>query len=296
MRVLFFGSQGWIGKQFTEVLKECGVHVIETSTRADDELRVERDIIFHAPTHLVCFVGRTHGEGINTIDYLEKPGKLRDNLRDNLYSPAFLAMMAFKYDLHMTYLGTGCIFSSSDPENSNYTEEDAPDFFGSSYSTVKGFTDRFMHILPKTVLNLRIRMPITDFMHDRNFITKLVKYEKICSIPNSMTVLHDMFPIIHDMMSKHTTGTFNMTNPGIISHDEVLGMYREIVDPEFTWTNFSSEEQGKVIKSERSNNQLSNDKLLSLYPLTPNIADSVKTCMMAIKTKRDRRDLLGARA
>ena len=63
-----------------------------------------------------------------------------------------------------------------------FTEESLPNFFGSSYSIVKGFTDRMMHMFENNTLNLRIRMPITASSNKRNFITKIVSYEKICSI------------------------------------------------------------------------------------------------------------------
>ena len=45
-----------------------------------------------------------------------------------------------------------------------------PNFFGSSYSVVKGFTDRLMKLYDENVLNLRIRMPITGEQNSRNFI------------------------------------------------------------------------------------------------------------------------------
>ena len=40
------------------------------------------------------------------------------------------------------------------------------------------------------------------------------------------------------LMDKLHTGTLNFTNPNVISHDEILEMYKEIVDPNFTWKNF----------------------------------------------------------
>lgn len=41
-----------------------------------------------------------------------------------------------------------------------------------------------------------------------------------------------------------------------MSHNEILAMYRDYVDPEFKWSNFSIEEQAKVIVAPRSNNLL----------------------------------------
>jgi 3,5-epimerase/4-reductase len=161
-------------------------------------------------------------------------------------------------------------------------ETDNPDFFGSSYSIVKGFTDRLMRLYPNT-LNLRIRMPIVDFHHSRNFITKITQYEKICSMPNSMTVLSDFYPIILDMMKNKEVGTMNLVNPGLITHNEILEMYKEIVDPEFTWTNFSIEEQNQILKSKRSNNHLDTSKLEKLYPSILPIHYSVRNCLLKYK-------------
>lgn len=47
----------------------------------------------------------------------------------------------------------------------------------------------------KNVLILRVRMPISDDLSPRNFITKISKYEKVVNIPNSMSVLYDLLPI-----------------------------------------------------------------------------------------------------
>lgn len=286
MKLLIFGHNGWIGSQFINILETETIEFASATCRADDEDAVEEEIIKTKPTHIVSFIGRTHGPGFSTIDYLEQPGKLQDNIRDNLYSPLVLAILSRKYDIHLTYLGTGCIFSQEDPSSKSYSEDDKPDFFGSSYSIVKGFTDRIMHLFPDNVLNLRIRMPITDTMHPRNFITKIVNYEKICSIPNSMTVLSDILPIVVDMISKSTTGTFNMVNPGIIEHDEILKMYRETVDEDFTWANFTISEQDKILASKRSNNQLDSEKLKTMYPNIPNIHNSVNRCLENIKTRK----------
>ena len=77
-------------------------------------------------------------------------------------------------------------------------------------------------------------MPITNKHEPRNFITKITTYEYICSIPNSMTVLDELLPYILDMARNKITGTYNLTNPGVISHNEILEMYKKYVDKNFT--------------------------------------------------------------
>jgi 3,5-epimerase/4-reductase len=133
------------------------------------------------------------------------------------------------------------------------------------------------------VLNLRIRMPISDVYNERNFITKITNYTKICSIPNSMTVLPELLPKIIDMMHLKITGTLNLTNPGLISHNEILEMYKEIVDTNFTWSNFSEEEQRQILDSDRSNNYLDTQKLETLFPDILHIKESVKNILYKYK-------------
>jgi 3,5-epimerase/4-reductase len=280
MKILFFGSRGWIGKQFCEYLSKNNVSYMETSVRADNEKEVEKEIQEHNPTHIISFIGRTHGENYNTIDYLEQPGKLVENIRDNLYAPIVLSILCKKYNIHYTYMGTGCIFEyKEDSKTDDIDEERSPNFYGSSYSIVKGYTDRLQHMYSENTLNLRIRMPIVNYDHDRNFITKITKYEYVCSVANSMTVLEDMYPVILDMIRNNVTGTFNMCNKGVITHNEILELYKEYVDSSFAWKNFSVEEQNKILLSKRSNIELSSKKLYDLYPNIPDIKTSIDNCL-----------------
>jgi 3,5-epimerase/4-reductase len=292
MKVLVYGSKGWIGKQFIKILGEQNIYFSCGKSRIDDNINLINEINDILPTHIISFIGRTHGK-INdtiysTIDYLEQEGKLVENIRDNLFSPLLLAHICNEKKIHYTYLGTGCIFKFNEDhtfgkEENGFDENSLPNFFGSSYSIVKGFTDRLMHLYENNILNLRIRMPITGEKNSRNFITKIVTYEKICSVPNSMTVLPELLPFVLDMMKNKQTGTINLTNPGLISHNEILQMYKDIVDPSFTWSNFSQEEQRVILAADRSNNFLDTTKLETLYPQIKSINQSIKDCLFEYK-------------
>jgi len=291
MHILVYGSKGWIGKQFVNYLSKQNVKYTIGIERCENIKNITNEIDSIKPTNVVSFIGRTHGrigeKVYTTIDYLEQKGKVKENVRDNLFSPMVLSHICKLNNIHYTYLGTGCIFKFDEKhpyemEINGFTEESKPNFFGSGYSTVKGFTDQLMSFYQDSVLNLRIRMPITGKKNPRNFITKITTYEKICSIKNSMTVLPDMMPIIFDMMKNKTTGTMNLTNPGLISHNEILKMYKEIVDYNFEWKNFTAEEQGKILASDRSNNFLDTTKLESMYKVK-NIKESVRDMLIDYK-------------
>jgi len=301
MQILVYGSKGWIGSQFINILENLkntqdtiipDLVYTEGNSRIDNEKQLLEEITKVSPTHVVSFIGRTHGKIDNkvytTIDYLEQEGKLFENVRDNLFSPLLLADICKKKNIHYTYLGTGCIFKFDEvhpfgKELNGFTEDEQPNFFGSSYSVVKGFTDRLMHLYQDNVLNLRIRMPITGEKNPRNFVTKIVNYEKVCSVPNSMTVLPELLPYVLDMMKNKITGTVNLTNPGLISHNEILQMYKEIVDKDFKWNNFSQEEQRKILAADRSNNFLNTTKLETLYPKIKHIRTSIRECLIRYK-------------
>ena len=281
MRVLLYGHRGWIGQKLVRLCSDP----ILGQARVDDAEAVRAELAAKAPDRVICCIGRTHGPGCGTIDYLEQPGRLVDNVRDNLFAPLALALACRARGVHLTYLGTGCIFEYSENKQ-EFSEDDLPNFFGSGYSVVKGFTDRLMHQLDDGVLNARIRMPITDEIHPRNFITKITRYAKICSVPNSMTVLDDLLPLLLDMSLRGTTGTVNLCNPGVLSHNEILEMYRDIVDPTFAWENFSLEEQAAVLAAGRSNNRMGTARLEELYPGVPPLRAAVEAALRRMAAGR----------
>ena len=283
MIILVYGK-GWIGKQITKLLSMSTNTVFTPNTRVNNTNEVEKDILRYKPDRIVCLIGRTTGYGFQTIDYLEQSDKLSENIQDNLFSTISLALLTQKYKIHLTSLGTGCIFNydNEHKENSNigFNETDVPNFFGSSYSTVKGYTDRLLHQF-NNVLNIRIRMPITNIDEPgKNFISKIIRYEKIISIPNSMTVLPELLPYLVELIDKSHTGTINFTNPGVITHNQILDMYREIVDPTFTYKNFNLDQLHDITLCKRSNNYLNTTKLEKLFPNIQPIELAIKNTLL----------------
>lgn len=150
-------------------------------------------------------------------------------------------------------MGSGIGFVETDPAN----------FSGSYYSYVKAHAERMLvSAYEANTLILRLRMPVSDDLHSRSFVTKITKYAYVVDIPNSNSILSDLLPCSVKLAEDKVTGVYNFTNPGAISHNEVLSLYKQYVDPSFSWKNFSLDEQAKVIKAGRSNCELDATKLV----------------------------------
>jgi hypothetical protein len=132
-------------------------------------------------------------------------------------------------------------------------------------------------------LNLRIQYPISGDFHERSVQSKLIKYAKIFSVPNSFTVVDDLWPLALDLSKRGVTGTFNFVNPGTISHDEMLGLYRDVIDPSFKWNSASPEEMVAHLAAPRPNNELDVTKLTSQF--APNTIPDIKTSLTTLFTK-----------
>ena len=284
MKILVYGAKGWIGSQFIKCAEsEKKWTTVAGTARCNDAKSVAEEIDLHKPDAVFSAIGRTHGPGCGTIDYLERKGMLRANMLDNYFAPITLTRTCARKGVYLAQIATGCIFKYDDNHNTEvgFTEDDDPNFFGSSYSTIKGFTDKALRSeeLAGKSLVLRIRMPITDRHEPRNFITKITKYAKVVDVPNSMTVLPDLLPHALDLMENNVTGTVNFTNPGTISHNEILDMYTEIVDVGFRYENFSIPEQNAILASERSNNYLDTTLLEALCENVKPIKQAVRECL-----------------
>ena len=290
-RIMIYGANGWIGEQFVNLLTREGVEYVIGEKRLGDDPDdvIEQEILSVAPTHVASFIGRTHGPGNGTVDYLEGgPDKLTVNMRDNLFGPLLLAEICRKFNIHFTYIGSGCIFMYTEEHpigGEPFSENDRPNYFGSSYSVVKGYTDRLMHRY-ENVLNVRMRLPISSDTSSRNLVTKLVSYKKIMNIPNSVTVLPELLPVLLKLMKARHTGTINLVNHGCAEHADILDVYKRVVDPSHDYEVISDADKSDVaqrLRSSRSNCHLSTGTLAQLAPEVSSVQEAVKKAIHEMK-------------
>ncbi|MBA0853880.1 hypothetical protein Goshw_023263 [Gossypium schwendimanii] len=147
----------------------------------------------------------------------------------------------------MMNFATGCIFEYNvahlQGSDIGFKEEDKPNFIGSFYSKTKAMVEELLR-----------------------------EYDNVCTLKvRIMTILDELLPMSIEMAKKNLRGIWNFKNPEVVSHNEILEMYKTYIDPKFKWMNFTLEEQAKVIITPRSNNKMDASKLkkefLELLPI-----------------------------
>lgn len=272
MKWLIYGHKGWIGSYVCDfIIKNYpDIELIFPRHRVDKPQEVLCDIDTAKPDRVLSFIGRTSGPGFNTIDYLQQKDTLVENLHDNLYAPLVLMQACESLGVHFTYLGTGCIFSYKDPHEVPFTPDSEPNFFGSNYSIVKGFTDRLSVMFGNT-LNVRIRFPISEKQEPKNLLSKIIGYKRILNTLNSMTVLPDLIPILLEHVRKQSTGTLHLVNPEPTDHKSILDLYAKHVDPTHSYELMTEEQHDMMLFAKRSKNVLTSD-----CPQAPSTLQSIE--------------------
>ncbi|CAI7848417.1 unnamed protein product [Closterium sp. NIES-54] len=274
LKFMIYGRTGWIGGLLGKLCDERGIAYEYGTGRLEDRRSIEEDILRIQPTHIFNAAGVT---GRPNVDWCESHQV--ETLRANVIGVLTLCDVARNHDLLVMNYATGCIFEYDDKHplgtGIGFTEEESANFFGSYYSKTKGMVEEMLKAYDNVCV-LRVRMPISsDLSNPRNFITKISRYQKVVDIPNSMTVLDELLPISIEMAKRGLRGIYNFTNPGVISHNQILELYRDYIDPNFKWQNFTLEEQAKVIVAARSNNELDASKLKAEFPEMLDIRSSI---------------------
>ena len=256
--IYILGASGYLGAASAAYFRSKGYTVFDERVDVSDLPALRSAFTRTKPLTVLNLTGPAANP---TIDWCEDHKE--ETVKMLVAAPVNVALAALPCGAYPIQISSGCIYSGG-PEH-EFTEEDAPNFFGSFYSRMRIISEQALRELP--LLVARIRMPISAIPHPRNFIAKIASYKKVISIPNSVTLLEDLWPALESLIEKKVTGVVNMTNDGFLEHKAVLDAYKRIVDPAHTYELISLlqlEGPGGITKAKRSNCVLSVAKRKSL--------------------------------
>ena len=162
-----------------------------------------------------------------------------------------------------------CCYES--PNNEEFTEEDAPNLDWSSswgcnfYAGTKSMAEKMIARSPEHYI-CRLRMPFDEEDGDRNYLSKIMKYDVLLSRENSLTHRDDFVKACLGLCEKGADfGIYNLVNTGSVNARKVCELIKKHIPSkgrEFKFFDSDEEFYAETGCVKRSNCILSNQKLL----------------------------------
>lgn len=276
MKIYILGASGWMGGLCSSYMESKGFDVVTDRLDISNLSLIIETFLKVKPDIVINFAGV---RAYPNIDWCETHKE--ETLEVNVVGAINVAIASIKSGAYMIQIASGCIYSGGIEKE--FKEEDQPNFFGSFYSRMRIIMQNALIELP--VLQLRIRMPISSKFHSRNLITKIASYKKVISVPNSVTLVEDLFKAIEILIQKKPLGILNIVNDGYLKHEDILSVYKEIVDRNHEYEVIDVKElEEKIVTASRSNCVLSGEKAKALGISMPELTPSrLKEIMVEYK-------------
>ena len=154
----------------------------------------------------------------------------------------------------------------------HFTEEDPSNFDfqnGSFYSGTKALAEK---IVKQNNLNsyiFRLRIPFDEFESPRNYLTKLLTYDKLLDARNSLSHRSDFAKYTIDLIEQKVPfGIYNVTNKGSVTTKEVVALMKEHLNPNKEFKFFSKLDNFmQEVTAPRSNCVLDTSKIEQYIPI-----------------------------
>ncbi len=276
MKIYILGGTGFLGSGTAKYFSEKGHTVFTDRVDVTDLAALKNAFSKSKPDVVINFAGV---RAYPNVDWCEDH-KL-ETVQVNVAGAINAMSAAIEVGAYPIQVSSGCVYSGD--KDHLFTETDAPNFYGSFYSRMRIVLENAMKELP--VLYLRIRMPISFESHPRNTINKIISYSRVISVPNSVTLVEDMYPAIEHLIVIKTLGILNLTNEGFVTHGQILEAYKKFVNPDHQFELITPEELEKsVTKTGRSNCVLSMEKAKGLGVVMPRVDEKrLEEIMLSLK-------------
>jgi 3,5-epimerase/4-reductase len=190
------------------------------------------------------------------VDECEK--KKDATLLANTFVPIMLGEACLRQKVKLVHISSGCIYQYDYKKDHPINEEKFPDFLGLYYSRSKIYAEKALEVVLQRypVLIVRIRIPLDNRQHPKNLLSKLVSYQKVINIPNSVTYIPDFVRALKHLLKIGAFGIYNVVNKGALRYSELMDIYKRYL-PEFAYTKVDFKKLNLV----RTNLLLSTQKL-----------------------------------
>ena len=228
--IYLLGGSGYVGQAYQALLTRKGIP-FRNLRRAEldytnpavlrDALRRDR------PEFLINSAGYTGKPNVDACE-LHKS----DCLLGNAVLPGTVGQACSEAGVPWGHVSSGCIYNGARPDGAGFTELDPPNFtfrtnYCSFYSGTKALGEEVL-AGQSSVYVWRLRIPFNNSANPRNYLTKLMSYERLLEATNSISELDEFVASTLACWEKRVPfGTYNVTNPGVVTTREVVDLIQQ---------------------------------------------------------------------
>lgn len=190
----------------------------------------------------------------------------------NVQIPLDICRLCNRIGVKYVHISSGCIYNGYDKV---FTEEDKPNFGLFDYSSFYSKTKHAFELMSSDMHSkiLRVRMPLSVDSLERNFVTKIKKYDNVISFRNSKTFLRDLEGFIKNLLSIEDEefwlsgqDIYNVVNSNPLTTEEIMKIM-------WTWNYYNPnwkivDEKDLKLAAPRSNCVLDNTKANLIYKMS----------------------------
>ncbi|MFO0975456.1 MAG: sugar nucleotide-binding protein [Planctomycetaceae bacterium] len=273
--ILLLGGTGYVGKAIASALAAKGM-AYRTVSRSQVNYSQRDELI-----NLIC---ETKPQFlINAAGYTGQPNvdKCEDEktecLLGNAVLPGTIRAACEATETPWGHVSSGCIFTGTRADGHGFTELDPPNFSFrqnncSFYSGCKALGEEVLQGAQNCYI-WRLRIPFNNENSPRNYISKMMRYDRLLEATNSLSQLNEFADCcIASWTQRVPFGIYNLTNPGFVTTRQVVGLIRKygLSDRNFQFFDSESQFMTMAARAPRSNCVLDSTKAVNAgLPISP---------------------------
>ena len=289
--ILILGSSGYLGSTFVNHCDRNEMEFVGLS-RSDVDY-TNRDSLF-------CFLQENQPKIlINAAGYTGKPnvdaceGDKANCLLGNAVFPGVVREVCEDLGIQWGHVSSGCIYSGRRSDGRGWLEEDPPNFSFRSppcsfYSGTKALGEEVLDGAENCFV-WRLRIPFNDQANPRNYLQKLLNYERLLEAENSISHLNEFVEkCLACFREDVEPGIYNMTNEGCILTSQVTAWMKEegVSDKQFSYFQDEADFMSRAAKAHRSNCVLDTTKAknagVGMRPVEEAVRQSLREMKMEV--------------
>lgn len=282
-KLAILGSAGYVGTVLRELCEYQNLPYVSFQRNNTEDHRVLYQALKESgATYLINCAGYTGKPNVDACE-LHKT----ECLYGNAVLPGLVREACERADIPWGHVSSGCIFTGARSDGSGFREEDPPNFSFrqnncSFYSGCKALGEEVIQGAEKCYI-WRLRIPFENTANPRNYLQKLMSYQRLLDAENSLSHLHEFVNACLDSFRLEIPyGIYNLTNPGTVSTREVVELIQRsgVCPKKFDFFSSEDEFMKHAAKTPRSNCVLDSTKALQAGLKLSNVHEAINTALL----------------